>query len=157
LEVKPAAGRDDTHRIFDVETPPAKVQGVDSVVTRLSGAPVPEPMPVVVNQVVAVTPAGRRPLPELVIEPGRRRRGLPTADRIAMVRVPAARVVDAPDLARAHGPDRLSQTRPGTALAPHLDDAIVLACRLDQQLALAGIVTARLLDVDVLPRAAGRD
>ena len=151
LEVVVApSGRRDPHRIVDAERPSAEIDRVRAVVPRLARAPVPEPMPVVVDDIVAVEAPGRRALPEVVVEPARDRRFLAAAYRAAVTRIPGAPIIHAPDCSASRGLNRLDHTRPGTALAPHLDDAAVLRARLDQHLPLARVVAAWLLDVDVL-------
>src|SRR5881409_2415384 len=89
--------RCDPHRIVDAERPSAEVDRVRAVVARLARAPVPEPMPVVVDDIVAVGASGRRALPEVVVEPARDRRFLAAAYRAAVTRIPGAPIIHAPD------------------------------------------------------------
>ena len=56
-----AVGRN-AARIVDVQTPAADIERVDAVVAQLTRAPVPEPMPVVMHQIVAILAIGRRAL-----------------------------------------------------------------------------------------------
>src|ERR1700676_5075187 len=75
-----------------------------------------------------------------------------------MVRIPAARIEHLADRARAKLVDRFDHARPASPLRADLNDAIVLAGGSDRQLALARIVAARFLDVNVLagPRSEDR-
>src|SRR5207244_9220003 len=151
LEVVVApSGRRDPHRIVDAERPSAEIDRVRAVVPRLARAPVPEPMPVVVDDIVAVEAPGRRALPEVVVEPARDRRFLAPAYRAAVIRIPGAPIIHAPDCSASRGLNRLDHTRPGTALAPHLDNAPLFRARLDEHLPLARVLAAWLLHVDVL-------
>src|SRR5262249_21194375 len=61
------------------------------------------------------------------------------------------------EFAAAHQLHRLLDLRPAPPLVAHLHAAVVLAGGLDHQLALARVVAARLLDVDVLAGGAGQD
>src|SRR5206468_5321732 len=63
----------------------------------LARAPAAEPVPVVVNHVVAVQRARRRPLPQLVIQVCWYRRSFAPPDGRAAVRIPRAGEVGAAD------------------------------------------------------------
>ena len=65
-----------------------------AVVAGLAGAPVPAPVPFVVNEIVNERLSRRGTLPHLVVEPGRNRRQLPTADRTARACVPGLSVIN---------------------------------------------------------------
>src|SRR5204862_4471722 len=109
VEVVAAARGGDAHRMIDAEGPAGDVNLMRAVVADLARAPAAEPMPVVVNHVVAVGRARRRPLPQLVIEVSRCRRGLAPPDGRAAVRIPGAgevRTTDDPIPDRLHGLDR---------------------------------------------------
>src|SRR5206468_9172629 len=141
--VAPARGRD-AHRMIDAEGPAGDVDLMRAVVADLARAPAAEPVPVVVNHVVAVQRARRRPLPQLVIEVCWYRGGFAPPDGRAAVRIPRAGEVGAADDPipdRLHGFDR---TRRAAALRAHLDHALGLALRVYQQLAFVRIVAARL-------------
>src|SRR3989442_9381652 len=80
VEVVAAADRGDADGVVHPEGPPADIDLVRAVVADLPRAPAPKPVPVVVDDVVAVRRARRRALPQLVIEPGRDRGRLAAAD-----------------------------------------------------------------------------
>src|SRR2546426_2801583 len=151
-EVMAAAEGRDTRGVAHAQRPAGDVDLVRAVVADLARSPAPEPMPIVVNDVVAVRGVGRRALPQLVVQVRRDRHRLPAADRAPSVGIPGAREVGLPD-----GPfgDRLydlNRAWRGALLRPHLHYAPVLALCLDQQLAFARVVPTWLLHVDVLPR-----
>jgi hypothetical protein len=77
----------------DPEGPAADIHLVGAVVQRLAGAPVPEPVPVVGDDIAPVGPARRRPLPELVVEPGGTGTTVPWPMLGAVVVVPRLGVV----------------------------------------------------------------
>src|SRR5881396_1521938 len=123
---------------------------MNPIVPRFARAPVPKPVPVVMNDVVPVWPARSRTLPEVVIEPGRRFGRLSPANRVAVVCVPTARVIDPADQSGLYLFDSFDHSGPRTALAPHLNYSPVFSSRLDQELSFAGIMTARLLNINML-------
>src|SRR5438445_1770921 len=150
-EVIAAADRRDARGIAHAQRPAGDVDLVGAVVADLARAPAPEPVPVVMDDVVAVRRVRRRALPQLVVQVGGDGRHLPAADRGAGVGIPGAREIGLPDgalLDRLHDVDR---ARRGALLRPHLYHALALALRRDEQLAFARVVPARLLHVDVLP------
>src|SRR5256886_4977972 len=81
VEVIAAADRSDADGVVHAQGPARDVDLVRAVVADLARAPPPEPMPVVVDDVVAVRGVGRRALPQLVIEVGRHGRGLAASNR----------------------------------------------------------------------------
>src|SRR5206468_5023062 len=112
---------------------------------QLAGPPVPKPVPVVVEDVVLERPLGRRALPQGVVEVCRHRDRLAAADAGPDVVVPAPGEQDASDLAGLHDLYCLDVLRPTSPLRALLDNALVLPRRLDEQLALVGVVAAGLL------------
>src|SRR3989475_238513 len=139
-------------RVAHAQRPARDVDLVRAVVQDLARSPAPEPMPIVVNDVVVVRGTGRRALPQLVVQVRRNGHRLPAADRASRVGVPGAREIGLPDgasLDRLHDVDRAWR---GALLRSHLYDAAMLALRFDEQFAFARVVPARLLHVDVLPR-----
>src|SRR4029079_1199565 len=99
----------------------------------------------------------RGALPQVVVEAGRRRAFLAFADRAAVGDVPRLREVGPADDPLAHLVDGLDDPVPAAALVAHLHLLLVLAGGLDHQLALARVVRAGLLDVDVFPGRTGQD
>src|SRR2546422_8910209 len=66
VEVVAAPRGGDAHRMIHAEDPAGDVDLVRAVVADLASAPAAEPVPVVVNHIVAGGRARRRPLPPLV-------------------------------------------------------------------------------------------
>src|SRR5690606_31860519 len=151
VEPEPAARGADSARVIDPESPAAEVDHMHAVVSDLARSPVPEPMPVVMDDVVLVRAARRGPLPEIEVEPVGDLGRLTLSDRLARVPVPRARVIDAADHAAAELFHRFDDEGVAPPLVPHLTDARMLARGLDHELAFARRVAAGLLDVDMLP------
>src|SRR2546423_6961482 len=63
-----SARRDDSRRVVDPEHPPTHVDLVRSIVADLTGPPVSEPVPIVVDDVVAIGSARSRTLPQLIVQ-----------------------------------------------------------------------------------------
>ena len=106
-------------------------------------------------QVVALErPTRRRAFPHFVVESLRRLGQLAVADRRAIGEVPGFRQIGSADDAIVKFLDRFDVVSVASALIAHLHLPLVLSGRLDEQLAFAGIVAARLFDVDVLARLA---
>ena len=157
LEVVPATGATDPDGAIHPEAPTGQVEEMRSVVGQLAAAPVPAPVPVVVDHVVEVGPLRRRPLPERVVEPVRHRCRAPVPDARAVGMVPASggmRLADDPAVQEIH---HLADHRPAAALVAHLDPPPVLPRGRHHPLRLAGVVAARLLHIDVLAGIAGED
>src|SRR5205823_6484922 len=149
-EVIATADRGDARGVAHGQRPAGDVDLVRAVVADLAGAPAPEPMPVVMDDIVVVRSVGRRALPQLVVQVGRDGRHFPAADRGASVGIPRACEVGLPDRTLPDRLDDLDRARRGALLSPHLHHALVLLLRLDQQLAFARVVPTRLFHVDML-------
>src|SRR5205807_9435482 len=91
VEVITPAHRRDANGIVHAQGPAGDVDLVRAVVADLTRAPAPEPMPVVVDDVVAVRGVGRRALPQLVVEVRRDGRGFPASNCGSGIGVPGAR------------------------------------------------------------------
>src|SRR5216117_1464276 len=103
-KVVATADRDDARGVIHAQRPAGDVDLVRAVVADLAGAPAPEPVPVVVDDVVLIRRARRGPLPQLVVEHGGDRRRPAAPDRPPSVCVPGTGDVRQPDDAL---PDRL--------------------------------------------------
>src|SRR3989454_5836059 len=104
-----AAEGGDARGVAHAQPPARDVDLVRAVVQDLARSPAPEPMPIVVNDVVVVRGTGRRALPQLVVQVRRNGHRLPAADRASRVSVPGAREIGLPDgasLDRLHDVDR---------------------------------------------------
>src|SRR5207249_4449265 len=102
-----AAPRDDGDRGLGAESPAGDIEAVDAVVADLTGPPVPEPVPVVVEVVAHEGAVGGGPLPHLVIDSVRDRAGRAVADGFSLLMDPRARHADLAELARLDAGDRL--------------------------------------------------
>src|SRR6185503_3519856 len=67
--------------IVGAKSPAANVDHVHAVIAEFAGAPVPEPMPMVMNEVIAVRAFGCGALPERPVEPRGRGSFLAVPDR----------------------------------------------------------------------------
>src|SRR4051812_33704291 len=157
LEMVAAAAKSNARGIINAEPPSGQVEGVDTVVSEFAVAPMPAPMPVVMHEVIDVRAFGSRPLPERVIEVGRNGHLFAVANRGARVVVPGAGIQDFPDHAGAELFHSFDHRRPTAALIAHLNNALVLAGGRDQQLAFVRVVTAWLLDIDMLAGRTGHN
>ena len=140
------------------DDPAGDVHLVHALVADVAVAEIPEPVPVVVDQVGVERLLCGRPQPEVEIHLRRRLADdRLDADAAARLVAQAARDQQLAELARL---DHLGNAGPGSAAAALravLHDAVVLAGGLDGDPALVDVVAARLLDVDVLAGLAGPD
>ena len=156
VEDELAARRADGERRIDAQAPAGDVDAVDAVVAQLAGAPVPEPVPVVVKSVRVKRPVGRGPLPHRVVDAGGNVGRMPVADVHSLLMTPGPGHADLADAARLDVFDRFLNVRRAPPLGSDLDDALVLARRLDHPPAFDDVVAGRLLDVDILAGLAGQ-
>ena len=150
LIIVAASGRFDGCRIIQVHAPAQQVDHVRAVVQRLACAPTPEPMPVVMDEIVLESSTRSRSLPKLPVKPFRDGRFLADTDRSAVVRVPGFAEIDIPDRSGFDFIDCLHYVRPRAALVAHLDHPAVFLRRLDQHLAFRRRMAARFFQVNVL-------
>src|SRR5262249_13508848 len=122
-----AARGDHDGREIHIQPPSAKVQGGNSVISQLSLAPVPEPLPVVMNAVVVMWRPWGRSLPELVVDMRRRGGLLANSHGWPIVVVPAPRAINVADCALAQLGHGFDHARRAPALRAHLHRALVLA------------------------------
>src|ERR1043166_2099806 len=157
LEMVAIAAASDAFGGIHGEAPTGEVERMNAVVAEFARAPVPKPVPIVVNDIILEWPLGRGSLPKGVIQPFRNRRRLAMTDSGTMVRVPGTREKHFANLAAAQRGNRLDDPWPASPLVSHLHDAFVFARRRDHQLALVQIMAAGLLDVNVFAGRAGED
>jgi rhamnose transport system permease protein len=155
-EVFSAAGRD-AARVVDPQAPAADVERMDAVVAQLAGAPMPEPVPIVGHDVVAIFALGRRTLPQGVVQTVGNRRRLAATDRFAVGVVPTARKKHAADLAGFQSADGLDRAGHAATLRADLHDTGVLAGGGHHPFAFTRVVAGRFFYVDVLAGRAGHD
>src|SRR5204862_5062279 len=124
LEVVASAAAGNPARVIDAETPARQVEEVNAIVPDFAGAPVPKPVPVVVQNIVAIRFLRGGALPQRIVQPSRRRRRLASTDRRSMVGIPGAREKNFPYLAGFHGFNSFDHPWPASALVAHLHLAI---------------------------------
>src|SRR5262249_15478795 len=134
--IAPARGSDPQRQI-DAKAPAAYVDHVDAVVAQFAIAPVPEPVPVVVQVIGAERPAWSGALPHVVIEPFGNLACFAAANRGPVVDVPSLGEVGAANGSLADFLDPFNYLGPAAALVAHLHVPFVLAGCLDQQLPFA--------------------
>ncbi len=130
---------------------------MDAVVAELAVAEIPEPVPVIVDQILMVRLQGGGTQPQVPVEPGRRLHGLLEPDGIAAAGEEEIGLVDVADLAAMDELDRLAEAAPPAALRAAGGDPLVLSRRLDELRALPNIVRDGLFDVDIFARLHGPD
>src|SRR2546426_3543528 len=129
IEMIPAAVQSDPLRIVDTQSPARRVERVNAVVGQFTAAPMPAPMPIVMNEVVHVWPLWRGSLPHQVIQVCRNRHWLAMANRSPRTGVDCAGIKNLANHALTHLLHRLDQCRKTAPLVPHLHHALVLARR----------------------------
>ena len=140
-------------RIVDTKRPASCVGEVRSVVAALGSTPIAEPVPVVVDDVVAVFAARSRALPKFPIEPLRDCGRLAAANRSTIRHIPALAPLEFPDnSARTDVINRLLVRERSAALVAHLEYHARLVPGVDENLAFTRAEAARLLDIDGLAR-----
>src|SRR5207247_10796364 len=108
---------------------------MNAVVPKFAGAPIPEPVPIIMYDIVLERPFGSRPLPQRIIEPVGNRRRLAAANGRALIGVPGTskkQFAEFPSIQRSDG---LNDPRPTAALVAHLHNTLMFARRRDHQLA----------------------
>jgi len=133
-----------------IDRPARHVELVGALVVEVAVAGLPEPVPVIVDEVLVVLVDDGQSLPELPVEPGGRVGRVAMTDPAARFAAVAVGYLELAPLARL---DRLVQ--PGHAgaaalLRAVLDHDSVLFLRRHRDAALDDVVAHRLLDVDVL-------
>src|SRR5687768_4482376 len=96
-----------------------------AVVECLPCSPMPEPVPIVVNEVILVCHARCWTLPQVEIEMRRHRNRLAHADALPVIRIPSLCIVRTTDTSFFQRLHRFLDTRPRPALVAHLDQPVV--------------------------------
>src|SRR5262249_24104535 len=130
--------------------PAGDVHLVDALVADVAVAEIPEPVPVVMDEVGVVGLEGRRPQPEVEVQlPRRLAEGL-AADAPARAAAVTPRDEQLAVLSRLHGRDFTRPPDVAPLLGAVLEYSAVALHRLDAAAAFEDDVAHRLLDVDVL-------
>ena len=130
---------------------------MDPLVADVAVAEIPEPVPVVVDQVGMIRLLGAGPSQMLKSTSRGRGAAWLDADRAARFVAKRSRDQQLTQLPRLHGGRGHGPFLARPALRSVLDDPLIAACGLDGDPAFMNVVTARLLDVDVFPRLSGPD
>src|SRR5262249_2825531 len=132
-----------------LDGPAGYVDLMNALVADVAVAEIPEPVPVVMDEVGVVRLLRGRAQPEVEIHLGRRIAVGPSADAAARLVAQAARHEQPAIAARADVLDRVDH---GTAarLRAVLDDDVVPARRRDGDATFLDVVAGRLFDIDVL-------
>src|SRR5262245_23201692 len=120
-----------------------------SCVPLLQVSEVPQPVPVIMYQVILVRAAWRWSLPQLEVEGGWNGHLLSKTDGLSIIGVPAFTEVYITDNPLLHQFGGFYQRRKGTALVAHLHQFTGLFHGLYQQLALVGVMAAGFLYIHV--------
>ena len=139
----------DALRIFHLQAPAQNVEAVDAVIAEFSIAPVPEPVPVVVDEGLDVAPCfiWHGTLPKFYIDFRVRREGTFT-HCLAGVVVKGAAIVNWADGTAVQCLN--GGLHPGAALIAHLHEPTVFLCGGYDHLCLMRILATWLFDIDVL-------
>src|SRR5213593_4718022 len=130
---------------------------MDAVVAELAVAKVPEPVPIVVDQVLMIRLHGGRAHPQVPIEPRRGFHRLLETDRVPISGKEEVGLVHVADLAIVDELDGLPEAAPPTALRAAGGDPLILADSLDELRALPYVVGHRLFDIGVFAGLHGPD
>ena len=137
--------------------PPRDVHLVDALVADVPVAVFPEPVPVVVNQVLVVLLLLGGSRPDVEIELGGGILGILEANGTATLVAGAEGYLELTVLSCGYVAGQVGPPLAGSVLGAVLDDAPVFLGGFDQLASLEDIVAERLLDVDVLAGLAGPD
>ena len=137
--------------------PPANIDDVDPVVAHFAIPKVPEPVPIVVDQVLVVGLLGGWSYPEIPIEPGGWGFGLFEADRISGVGKLTASPIHISNDPFPHQLSNPAKRATGTPIGSSLHDPVVLARGLHQLAPFENIVSDRLLHIHMFARLTGPD
>ena len=135
---------------FHPESPGTEIDSMDTVVAQLTVAVVPEPMPVVWNQVRTIRSARDRSLPGVVVEARWGLRDRAPADAATLVVVPTPGGKNIADHAVLNPLDRIPHGRTTSPLGAHLDDPAVFFGGRNHPDTFLGRLAARLFHVDML-------
>ncbi len=151
IEQLPAAAGDGL-RQFDPEAPPGDVDLVYTIVARVAGSVVPEPVPVIVEPVAIEWTLGCRPEPEVIVDVRGRLAVRHTADGTSQLVVNRLGHSDFAEFARSHVLNGIGQRLCAARLGAVLNDSVVFAGQTHEQTSLGDSVAQRLLDIHIFAR-----
>ena len=125
-----------------------------TVIAQLSVAPVPKPVPIVVDDVLSIRSPRSGTLPHLVVEVIRRHTIGLGADGPADTAKESPSEINFANHTRMQLLHRLAISCAAATLIAHLHTALVLVGRLDHPLSFLRIVRRRFFHIDVLARFA---
>src|SRR5262249_2610441 len=134
-------------RAFD--GPAGDIDFMNALVADVAVAEIPEPMPVVMDQIGMVGLLRRRPKPEVEVQFGGRRGSVLAADAPARFAAITLGNQQLAVLARLYGGDLVGPAGTAALLRAVLHDALVAPGRLDASSPFRDIVTERFLDVHI--------
>src|SRR5437879_9901843 len=137
------------------QRPAGNIHFMHALIADVPIAEIPEPVPVVMDEVPMKRPLGRRAKPEIEIKVGRRRLDGFESDAPARFAAVAFRN-EQPAVLAALNQRRKRRTAAGAALRAMLNHAVVLARGLDTLRPFEHVMAAGFLDVHVLSRLAGQ-
>src|SRR3989337_1836598 len=111
----------------------------------------PEPMPVVMDQVASIFSAWRRALPEIIIQVGWHPYPSSFAYSFTVVHIPPTGKINTADHTVFHFCHHISHVAKSSSLTSHLYEFLVLIRGFYQHFSFLRIVTARFFYVHVLP------
>lgn len=157
LIAEAATGGADGNREPLAHAPTENVDHVDAIVAEFAVAEIPEPVPVVVDQIFVEGLHRGRADPEIPIEVCRWLLDGLEADGIATTGEEEVALIDVADCAAVDDFDGFAEAAPPAALGAAGGDAVISAGGFDELGAFENVVRYRLLDVDVFASLHGPD
>lgn len=157
VEPVATAGGEDAGGVGELEGGLDEVEEVDAVVAEFAGAPVPEPMPIVMDDIGLEGAFGGGTLPEGVVEPVGDGGGLAAADGTAAVGVPGAGEADGAEFAGAYFEEGLLDPGDGATLEADLDHLTGLLGGGDQPFAFLRVMADGFFEVHMFAGLEGED
>src|ERR1039458_9185002 len=129
--------------------PPGQIDLMNSLITQVTIAGIPNPMPVIMKAVTSKRFQGSGPRPQIIMDTGGNRLGLGNADGVAPLKAEAARQVNLANDPFAKLLHSLQIAFRRAPLRPVHRNPVVLADRLDQLVTFPPSMRAGLLNIDV--------
>src|SRR5680860_1421492 len=132
------------------QSPSGNIHLMCTVIQGFACTPMPQPVPIIMDEAVFIRYVGRRALPKVIIQPIGHRSGF-VESLLALVGIPGFCQIDPSNNSVMKFFDTLGKYRGRTPLGAHLHHAVVLACRLYCQLALSWVMAQGFFDIHMLP------